>query len=92
MTSNNLDNFTLHISKLAALQFLNKNQNEEIILRKLCWKKVGLRCVPVQTEIDLTRDEIELLIEAAKLLEYFVAISQQSNKTPTPEPPPRSTL
>ena len=92
MTSNNLDNFTLHISKLAALQFLNKNQNEEIILRKLCWKKVGQRCVPVQTEIDLTRDEIELLIETAKLLEYFVAISQQSNKTPTPEPPPRSTL
>ena len=53
---------------------------------------MGQRCVPVQTEIDLTRDEIELLIEAAKLLEHFVAISQQSNKTPTPEPPPRSTL
>ena len=53
---------------------------------------MGQRCVPVQTEIDLTGDEIELLIEAAKLLKYFVAISQQSNKTPTPELPPRSTL
>ena len=92
MTSNNLDKFTLHISKLTALQLLNKNQNQEYILRKLCWKKVAQRCVPVQTEIDLTRDEIELLIEAAKLLEYFIAISQQSNKTPTPDPPPKSTL
>ena len=88
MTTNNLDNFTLHISKLATLQLINQNQKQEIILRKLCWKKVGL---PVQTEIDLTRDEIELLVEASKLLEYFVAISQQSNQTSTPEPPPRST-
>ena len=91
MTTNNLDNFALHISKLATLQLINLNQKQEIILRKLCWKKVGQRFLPVQTEIDLTRDEIELLVEASKLLEYFVAISQQSNQTSTPEPPPRST-
>ena len=90
MTNYNPDNFTLHISKLAALQLSQANDKTEILLRKQCWKKVGQRFVLVQTEIDLTLSEIELLAEASKLLEYFVTISRQSSQSPPPAPPPRA--
>ena len=89
MTNYDPDNFTLHILKLAASQLPQANDKTEILLRKQCCKKVG-RFVLVQTEIDLTLSEIELLAEASKLLEYFVTLSRQSSQSPPPAPPPRA--
>ena len=68
MINYDADNFTLHISKLAALQLSQANKTE-ITLRKQCWKKVGQRFVHAQTEIDLTLSDSELLAEVSKLLE-----------------------
>ena len=91
MNNYDTDKFTLRISKLASLHLSQTSVKREIILRKQFWKKVGPKFVLVQTEIDLI-SEVELLVEASKLLEYFISISQQSAQIPPPEPPPRATI
>ena len=88
MINYDADNFTLHISKLAAFQLSQANKTE-ITLRKQCWKKVGQRFVHAQTEIDLTLSVSELLAEVSTLLEYFVTLSRQSSQSPPPAPTPR---
>ena len=92
MNNYDTDKFTLRISKLASLHLSQTSIKRENILRKQCWKKVGQKFVLVQTEIDLTISEVELLVEASRLLEYFISISQQSDQIPPPEPPPRATF
>ena len=92
MNNYDTDKFTLRISKLASLHLSPTSIKREIILRKQCWKKVGQKFVLAQTEIDLTISEVELLVEASKLLEILNSISQQSAQIPPPEPPPRATF
>ena len=90
MINYDLDNFTLHISKLAALQLSQASDNTEIIFKRQCWKKVGQGFALFQTENHVTLPEMELLAEASKKLEYFVALSRQYSQSPPPALPPRA--
>ena len=90
MTTFDPNLFTLHISKLAALQLSHNNNNLSILLRKQCWKKVNQQTVLVHTELDLTFIELQLLSEAGKLAEYFLLASEEAAKSPPPPKPPRN--
>ena len=52
MTTYDPNLFTLHISKLAAIQVIQNTNSSSIVLRKQCWKKLNEKFILVQTEID----------------------------------------
>ena len=91
MTTYDPNLFTLHISKLAAIQVIQNTNSSSIVLRKQCWKKLNEKFILVQTEIDLTLNELQLISEAAKLPLYFLSASEEANKSTPPKVPGRNT-
>ena len=81
--------YTIRISKLAALHVVQKPDQTEITLCKQNYQRVGQRMVLVKTEVQLTYNEIELLAEAAKLVEHFSSISERASRSLPPIPPQR---
>ena len=87
MTNYDPNLFTLHISKLAAIQVIQNTNSSSIVLRKQCWKKLNEKFILVKTEIDLTLNELQLISEAAKLALYLCLLlkrltSQSHQKCP----------
>ena len=68
---------TLHVSKIASVYVKNNRDETEVILQKLCYKKIGGKTDNMKTEIDWTLSELELLCEAIQRLEYFFYIKSQ---------------
>ena len=91
MTTYDPNLFTLHISKLAAIQVIQNTNSSSIVLRKQCSKKLNEKFILVQTEIDLTLNELQLISEAAKLALYFLSASEEANKSKPPKVPGRNT-
>ena len=89
MTTYDTNLLTLHISKLAAIQVIQNTSS--IVLRKQCCKKLNEKFIPVQTEIDLTSNELQLLSKAAKLALYSLSASEEANKSKPSKVPGRNT-
>ena len=89
MTTYDPNVFTLHLSRVAALQAVQRNGTTEVIIRKQSSKKVGTKTIIVKNEIDLTLPELDFLEESLKILKYFLSTGSLANQSSPPNPPPR---
>ena len=83
--------FFLHISRFAAVELKTNPANFELIIRKQSLKKVGGKSILVKTEIPLTLNELEILVDSSHLLKLFLSLAQKSRAIETPPKPPERT-